>query len=822
MDLYFYSGRLDLAATSLADLRLLVPALDDELDPTNAATIARITTKLPSLVQSDVAEPLRLYCYDDAGNTLSSWITDAAVTVTVGLGAPNAETTGDYSTANAAISGSSRLASLVLNTQALANAMEGRRAAYFYLQIRQAPANGGETVLRLPISVLPGVISSPTNEDNAADISAAAASAVAAAASAAAAASSAGAASASEIAADADAVATAADRIQTGLDRAATTASAAAAAISEAAADEDADQTASDRTQTGLDVLSAAASALAAASSAAAAALTAAGAYKGGVAGGSVPATSTLAGDYYRITAVGTSQSKTWAVGDMAIYNGTSGSWTQLAGILPYATAAQARAGTDTTSALNSSTGNERALLGDMSRRIADSLYSDGATSLRRAEWTPGTAGAVAAMPISIPFEFQVPTSNPSASVIIAKFGPTTSPVSAGQDNTLNLFIDTSGGLSLWEIAVGSGNRRALDYSGFRAAYSGLWVRGMVVIASPDTTTAPVIYLQGVDATSSFSSGAPGTPPNWMPTALDTTRFYYGGAFTAGRFVPHGPILGALTAAEVLEWTQTGRLPTWCEIGTGDMRGLVTGDNSTFASDTGYWSKLAGATISGGKANFATAGTDYIQKSIINQPGLKYLIRVVVTDYASGTGIARLSSGEGISNITANGTYTAVVSPVAVYALQIGFFVGSVDSVEFIPLGPIFKPVIQPIPVLADLGTNKLAGILTLGITPVTEKRDWEIQATTNTSGNQQLLAASVFSDATKAVLDDWCMNTAGTPTVTAGSASAGTQYKSSGALTATRNMITLVTRVLASVNLWCGSGDTSSIQHTVRGHMVD
>jgi hypothetical protein len=50
----------------------------------------------------------------------------------------------------------------------------------------------------------------------------------------------------------------------------------------------------------------------------------------GGVAGASVPATATAAGDYYLITSAGTSQSKTWAVGDRAVYNGVSGSWTQI------------------------------------------------------------------------------------------------------------------------------------------------------------------------------------------------------------------------------------------------------------------------------------------------------------------------------------------------------------------------------------------------------------------------------------------------------------------------------------------------------------
>lgn len=55
-------------------------------------------------------------------------------------------------------------------------------------------------------------------------------------------------------------------------------------------------------------------------------------AFKGGVAGASVPATSTAAGDYYVITSAGTSQSITWAVGDGAVYNGSSGSWTKHTG----------------------------------------------------------------------------------------------------------------------------------------------------------------------------------------------------------------------------------------------------------------------------------------------------------------------------------------------------------------------------------------------------------------------------------------------------------------------------------------------------------
>jgi hypothetical protein len=57
-----------------------------------------------------------------------------------------------------------------------------------------------------------------------------------------------------------------------------------------------------------------------------------AGTFLGGVAGDSVPATAAAAGDWYIITSAGTSQSKTWAVGDRAYYNGSSGSWTQTSG----------------------------------------------------------------------------------------------------------------------------------------------------------------------------------------------------------------------------------------------------------------------------------------------------------------------------------------------------------------------------------------------------------------------------------------------------------------------------------------------------------
>src|SRR3990167_3141989 len=88
MDLYFLKGFLDVAATTLADLQALASALADPATEKNAATIDRVTGKIPFIVLQDSGVSLNLYFYDSAA-TASSWGTDAAVTLTAGLGTPD-------------------------------------------------------------------------------------------------------------------------------------------------------------------------------------------------------------------------------------------------------------------------------------------------------------------------------------------------------------------------------------------------------------------------------------------------------------------------------------------------------------------------------------------------------------------------------------------------------------------------------------------------------------------------------------------------------------------------------------------------------------
>lgn len=174
MELYFYTSRLDVAATSLADLTSLITALADESDPTNAATIDNVTGKIPPLVQSDTGEPLTLKFYDDA-STPAAWAADSGVSLAIGLGYQDANQSYVFtSTATTEIVSTYRTATLALNTARLQSELSkwlgmsgsnSRCRPRFYLHLRKTTSGVSETVALLPVRVLPGVLSNPVVDD---------------------------------------------------------------------------------------------------------------------------------------------------------------------------------------------------------------------------------------------------------------------------------------------------------------------------------------------------------------------------------------------------------------------------------------------------------------------------------------------------------------------------------------------------------------------------------------------------------------------------------------------------------------------------------
>lgn len=178
MDLYFYTGRLDLAATSLTDLQALIAALADQTTTTNAATIDRVTGKVGPLIQSDSGEALNLYFYSST-STVASWVSDTATTLALGLGYADANTSWALSstTQTSIVSGppAYRTATLALNTTRLRDELakfvdvygRARDLPPIFLQIRKTTAGVSETVARLRIQVQPGVLTTSPSDDSA-------------------------------------------------------------------------------------------------------------------------------------------------------------------------------------------------------------------------------------------------------------------------------------------------------------------------------------------------------------------------------------------------------------------------------------------------------------------------------------------------------------------------------------------------------------------------------------------------------------------------------------------------------------------------------
>lgn len=161
MTLYLIKGYLDVAATTLADAQSLYTAMLDPSDATNAATIDRVMGKIETLVQSDTGEPITVVSIDDAAGTISSWITDDATSVELGLGDPDINNNALYAAITTlTISGSSRIGTLALNTTAMACAVSRGRSPGlpFTLQLRKTVGGATETMCLLAVQVRAGVL----------------------------------------------------------------------------------------------------------------------------------------------------------------------------------------------------------------------------------------------------------------------------------------------------------------------------------------------------------------------------------------------------------------------------------------------------------------------------------------------------------------------------------------------------------------------------------------------------------------------------------------------------------------------------------------
>lgn len=124
----------------------------------------------------------------------------------------------------------------------------------------------------------------------------------------------------------------------------------------------------------------------------------------------------------------------------------------------------------------------------------------------------------------------------------------------------------------------------------------------------------------------------------------------------------------------------------------GSQAYLFSGDNSTFASDTGYWTKGAGVTIAAGvcRATAIADNTSILTRGLLLTVGKRYRVTYTVSGYVSGTvfpyfgalGVARASNGTFTEEFVALGTTFTMLSYAATGTITL-----DIDDLYLVPIG---------------------------------------------------------------------------------------------------------------------------------------
>lgn len=431
------------------------------------------------------------------------------------------------------------------------------------------------------------------------------------------------------------------------------------------------------------------------------------------------------------------------------------------AGVVELATSAEAITGTDTARANTPAAG--RAALAAYVDPVAASrqallglMLSDGATANRRVEWSLGAAGNIAGSDLSeVGHVFRVPSSIGTEMIV---WGISASSViTSATPNALLLFFTTGGSFRLLQIGATAQDWRRLDWAGFRAAYSGQLVR--VDISITRGTNNPTVYLNGVDVTGSFMASSNNSAPNWMDTALSATTRACGFNWPNTEFRPGTPINRALTAAEIAQMVQTGALLPVDRLGGSNVAYV-----SNFAAGTDGWSEnAAGQSVIAGnidgvsgvddvlRVTRGTTGSVQLKRDALSLYGRMYEVTFdYYLDPASGvTGLMFGGVGFPVTNVVAAvegawvlGARLVSITPhtilnnglAAVGQLASGKSL-YLKNISVKNLGALIQPEITRTAQVIDHGPNRIRGIATAGVRPLSDRDPVGIRGTQTATG---------------------------------------------------------------------------------------
>ena len=330
------------------------------------------------------------------------------------------------------------------------------------------------------------------------------------------------------------------------------------------------------------------------------------------------------------------------------------------------------------------------------------------------------------------------------------------------------------------------------------------------------------VTLAGIETTSGS------TPPAWtdavsiavIDAGSDAGNDWYVGAMS----LDFGT--GTWSASDISIHATTGALPGWVQ--TIDPAGisLITGDNSTFASDTGFWSLSGGATISGGYATIPNGG--WIRRTFLTRKeNRRYRIAGTVT-ISGGSGALQFGNDTQpvVDLATTSGNFSLVVadgSTAGNFTIKYtGTGQAALTDLTITPLGLIAG--MDPTHDGTGYQWPDVSGARRDFTMPIS---DWEpinapsgarvysLFAETSTAGNQQILGQHALPANAKII--SWDINSAGTPTVSRGNASGATTYGSGDVLTAGQNALATTAPFTTTQDLWVNSSTVDLLKHAIR-----
>lgn len=457
--------------------------------------------------------------------------------------------------------------------------------------------------------------------------------------------------------------------------------------------------------------------------------------------------------------------------------------------------------------------------INDSGRKKEGFLYSDGATSTRGQIQTLTSRGNLAGAPLASWVGWvDVPSSNPNAE--IAGLLSVISNYAVATNNAFALYLTSS-----LEIKQ-SGASQATDFrkfihSSFRSTYSGqrIWLD----VRFTNSTTNPVVYVNGSDISSSFTASSGGTAPNWMDSGLVATYALSGYAWPAG-IAPLGCWLNAhLTNAESETWRITGRAPAWVALGGSQVD--VKPTSGSFA----YWFG-AGSVVSSTSTQVVTsagaANLNVRNPALTLTPvaGNKVIINATISGLTGALtfGLSTFTLTATASNVTADGTYDLAITPNTAGQNNVVIGISSttqttitINSVRVV--GALSLPSVQSIGVVEDttaIGGNqaRLVGNIPIILDSVPVSVI-ELPAVSRT-GSTEILGGAI-SGARKRRIVSVTGNSSASVNLSLGTTPSGTQLIASQAVNGDFDISTFASRILAagsSLHLSFSSTTTASI----------